>query len=91
MKTEDRRICPRCGNEFSGALELCPVCALRGASDEETEPFSEQVFSAAVLKGGRNVLSTLNLSRAKTGSLSSWVAARWASLTKRWTSTCDAP
>src|SRR5712672_13104 len=29
MKTEDRRTCPSCGNEFSGAMEFCPVCMLR--------------------------------------------------------------
>jgi serine/threonine protein kinase/predicted ATPase len=29
MKTEDRRTCPNCGNEFSGAMEFCPVCMLR--------------------------------------------------------------
>ena len=29
MKTEFRRICPSCGNEFSGAVEFCPVCMLR--------------------------------------------------------------
>jgi tRNA A-37 threonylcarbamoyl transferase component Bud32 len=28
MKTEDRRICPSCGNEFSGAVVFCPVCML---------------------------------------------------------------
>jgi serine/threonine protein kinase len=31
MKMEDRRICPSCGNEFSGAVEFCPVCMLRKA------------------------------------------------------------
>jgi serine/threonine protein kinase len=31
MSTEPRRICPSCGNEFSGAMEFCPVCILRGA------------------------------------------------------------
>ena len=31
MKTEDRRTCPSCGNEFSGAMEFCPVCMLREA------------------------------------------------------------
>ena len=30
MKTEQRRVCPSCGNEFSGAMEFCPVCMLRG-------------------------------------------------------------
>jgi serine/threonine protein kinase len=39
MKAEDRRTCPSCGNEFSGAMEFCPVCTLRkalagGESDE---------------------------------------------------------
>jgi serine/threonine protein kinase len=29
MKTESRRTCPSCGNEFSGAIEFCPVCMLR--------------------------------------------------------------
>ncbi len=31
MKTEDRRTCSSCGNEFSGAMEFCPVCMLRKA------------------------------------------------------------
>src|SRR5580692_10529604 len=29
MKTEDRRTCPSCGNELSGAMEFCPVGMLR--------------------------------------------------------------
>jgi hypothetical protein len=29
MKTEAPRTCPSCGNEFSGAMEFCPVCMLR--------------------------------------------------------------
>src|SRR5262249_55579375 len=31
MSTEAQRTCPSCGNEFSGAMEFCPVCMLRGA------------------------------------------------------------
>ena len=31
MKTEPKRTCPSCGNEFSGAMEFCPVCMLRKA------------------------------------------------------------
>ena len=27
--TQSRRICPSCGNEFSEAMEFCPVCLLR--------------------------------------------------------------
>jgi protein kinase-like protein len=29
MKTEHRRTCSICGNEFSAAMEFCPVCMLR--------------------------------------------------------------
>src|SRR3984893_4855677 len=29
MKTEHRGTCSICGNEFSGAMEFCPVCMLR--------------------------------------------------------------
>ena len=38
MKTEFRRTCPRCGNEFSGAMEFCPVCVLRKAVAGAVEP-----------------------------------------------------
>jgi serine/threonine protein kinase len=31
MKTEDKRTCSSCGNEFSLAMEFCPVCTLRKA------------------------------------------------------------
>jgi serine/threonine protein kinase len=31
MSTEPQRTCPSCGNEFSGAMEFCPVCMLRQA------------------------------------------------------------
>src|SRR6516225_2947874 len=31
MSTELKRICPSCGNEFSGAMQFCPVCMLRKA------------------------------------------------------------
>jgi hypothetical protein len=29
MKAEPQRTCPSCGNDFSGAMEFCPVCMLR--------------------------------------------------------------
>jgi hypothetical protein len=29
MKIEPQRTCRSCGNEFSGAMEFCPVCMLR--------------------------------------------------------------
>jgi predicted ATPase len=31
MKAEPQRTCPNCGNQFSGTMEFCPVCMLRGA------------------------------------------------------------
>src|ERR1700746_299789 len=31
MSAEPQRTCPSCGNEFSGTMEFCPVCMLRGA------------------------------------------------------------
>src|SRR5262245_32897854 len=31
MKAEPKRTCPSCGNEFSGAMEFCPVCMLHKA------------------------------------------------------------
>src|SRR5258708_3429222 len=31
MNTEPQRTCSICGNEFSGAMEFCPVCMLRKA------------------------------------------------------------
>jgi hypothetical protein len=31
MSKELQRTCPSCGNEFSGAMEFCPVCVLRKA------------------------------------------------------------
>ena len=45
MKPESRRICPSCGNKFSGAMEFCPVCMLRkGLADrvESGEPSFEE-------------------------------------------------
>src|SRR5258708_1273540 len=37
MSTEPQRICPSCGNEFSGAMEFCPVCMLRKAPANSVE------------------------------------------------------
>ena len=44
MRTEDRRTCSSCHNEFSGAIEFCPICLLRKAladGVESGEPLSE--------------------------------------------------
>src|SRR5271157_555402 len=42
MKTEDRRTCSICGNEFSGAMEFCPVCMLRKALADGVESSFEE-------------------------------------------------
>ena len=54
MNTEPQRTCPSCGNEFSGAMEFCPVCMLRkglaggvesgesSASEDTVKPTPEQ-------------------------------------------------
>jgi hypothetical protein len=56
MSTEPQRTCPSCGNEFSGAMEFCPVCMLRmalacgvvsgesSASEARVEPILEQAM-----------------------------------------------
>jgi serine/threonine protein kinase len=47
MSTEPQRTCPSCGNEFSGAMEFCPVCMLRKALAGEVES-GESSFQDAV-------------------------------------------
>ena len=47
MTTELQRTCPRCGSEFSGAMEFCPVCMLRGALPG-TAVSGESTFQEAV-------------------------------------------
>jgi hypothetical protein len=54
MSTEPQRTCPSCDNEFSGAMEFCPVCMLRkgladgvesgesSASEDAVKPTAEQ-------------------------------------------------
>src|ERR1700745_756513 len=50
MCTEPQRTCPSCGNEFSGAMEFCPVCMLRralpGAEESGASSFEEAVRPA---------------------------------------------
>jgi hypothetical protein len=50
MSTEPQRTCPSCGNEFSGAMEFCPVCMLRRAvadGVESSEPSGDTVKSTS--------------------------------------------
>jgi Protein kinase domain len=47
MSKEPQRTCPSCGNEFSGAIEFCPVCMLRkglaGGVESGESSFEEAV------------------------------------------------
>jgi hypothetical protein len=47
MSADLQRACPSCGNEFSGAMEFCPVCMLRralpGAAESGASSFKEAV------------------------------------------------
>src|SRR5271165_7168388 len=47
MSTQPQRTCPICGNEFSGAMEFCPVCMLRkglaGGVESGESSFEEAV------------------------------------------------
>src|SRR5215469_4231396 len=47
MKAETQRTCPSCGNEFSGAIDFCPVCMLRkglaGGVESGDSSFEEAV------------------------------------------------
>src|SRR5215472_14678726 len=47
MSAEPQRTCPSCGNEFSGAMEFCPVCLLRkglGGGVASGESSTEETF-----------------------------------------------
>ena len=55
MSTEPQRTCPSCGNEFSGAMEFCPVCMLRKALAADRvqsgeSSVSEETVEPATLK-----------------------------------------
>ena len=63
MKTEDRRVCPSCGNEFSGAMEFCPVCMLRRALAEDVESgesSSEGCDQAEIARRGTTISSIMS-------------------------------
>src|SRR5258707_14729722 len=47
MSTELQHTCPSCGNEFSGAMEFCPVCMLRKGLAGRVES-GESSFDEAV-------------------------------------------
>ena len=54
MSTDLGLTCPSCGNEFSGAMEFCPVCLLRkglaGGTESAESSVSEETVEPAKLK-----------------------------------------
>jgi hypothetical protein len=48
MSTEPQRTCPSCGNEFSGAMEFCPVCMLHKALADGVESGESSASEEAV-------------------------------------------
>jgi hypothetical protein len=48
MSTEPQRTCPSCGNEFSGAMEFCPVCMLRKGLAGGVESGESSAFEGAI-------------------------------------------
>ena len=48
MSKEPQRTCPSCGNEFSGAMEFCPVCMLRKGLADRVESGESSVSEDTV-------------------------------------------
>jgi tetratricopeptide (TPR) repeat protein len=69
MKTELRRVCSSCGNEFSGAMEFCPVCMLRGAlaGEVESAESSSDVIRAPTSQGAMHRFEHYELVRGEDG------------------------
>ena len=66
MKAEERRVCPSCGNEFSGAVEFCPVCMLRKALAGGVES-GESVAEDAVVPTSEHVAQRFEYYELVTG------------------------
>jgi hypothetical protein len=90
MKTEERRICRSCGNEFSGATELCPVCMLRGVMGEEGQGFSESTIGESTLEMAVGRYEHYEVVKGKDGNLVELGRGAMGLRTKHWMSLCDA-
>ena len=64
MSADLQRTCPSCGNEFSRAMEFCPVCmlqkALPGAAESGASSVSEDTVEATRRNSQRSDLSTIS-------------------------------
>src|SRR5262249_55117772 len=79
MKTEPQRTCPSCGNEFSGAVEFCPVCMLRkglaGGVASGKSSFQQAIRPISDQPPKR--FEHYELVTGEVGNRWSWVAERW--------------
>jgi hypothetical protein len=95
MSTETQRTCSICGNEFSGAMEFCPVCMLRKALacgfESGESSASDDTVKPTTPEQARQRFEHYELVTAKMEKPSSWVAVQWGSLTRRSTLICTAP
>ena len=94
MKTEDRRTCPGCGNEFSGAMEFCPVCILRKAlagGVESGESFASEDTVKPTPEQAVQRFEHYELVTGEDGKPVELGRGAWASLTRQSTSICTAP
>ena len=92
MKGEDNRTCPSCGNEFSGALEFCPVCILRKAlagGVESGESSFEEAVKPTISEQTLQRFEHYELVKGEDGKPVELGRGAMESPTKRSTSICD--
>jgi hypothetical protein len=93
MSKEPQRTCPSCGNEFSGAIEFCPVCMLRkglaGGVESGESSFEEAVRPTPDQPPKR--FEHYELVRGEDGKPVELGRGAMGSLIKRSTSICTAP
>ena len=93
MNTQPQRTCPTCGNEFSGAMEFCPVCMLRKAladGVESAESSGEDTLNPTPEQAVRR-FEHYELVTGEDGKPVELGRGAMGSLTKQSTSICTAP
>ena len=78
MRTQPRRTCRSCGNEFSGSVEFCPSACFARLSPAGLNPASSPlaIHSRQHRKTKRADLSIMNWCGPKMGHRSNWVAVQ---------------
>jgi hypothetical protein len=92
MSTQPQHTCPTCGNEFSGAMEFCPVCMLRkglGGGVASGESSSEDTRTPTSQDAVQR-FEHYQLVTGEYGKPVELVGVRWESPTRRSTLICTA-